>query len=119
MANVPTIHASDANTMSLPAHTPKPTSIDGQTESIATVWTSEDGLVETGVWECTAGTFTASRDGYDEVALILSGSATVVSDAGETVTLRPGSTFVTPAGWTGRWTVHETMRKVYVVRTIE
>jgi len=119
MTNVPTIHASDANTMLLPPHTPKPTSIDGQTESIATVWLSDDGLVETGVWECTAGTFTASRDGYDEVAIILSGSATVISDSGETVILGPSSTLVTPAGWTGQWTVHETMRKIYVVRTVK
>ncbi|MEY4899460.1 MAG: hypothetical protein RL294_1271 [Actinomycetota bacterium] len=118
MNAVPTIHAPDANAMPLPPHAPKPTSIDGQVESSAAMWKSEDGLAETGVWECTAGTFTASRDGYDEVAVILSGKATVVSDAGDTVVVGPGSTLITPAGWIGTWTVHENIRKVYVLRTI-
>lgn len=118
MEAIPTIHAPDANAMQLPPHAPKPTSIDGQTESSATIWMSGDGVTETGVWECTVGTFTASRDGYDEVAVILSGTATVTSDAGDVVHLGPGSTIVTPAGWTGTWIVHETMRKVYVLRTI-
>jgi len=118
MEFVPTIHANDANTLPLPPHVPKPTSIDGQTESSEVIWKSVDGIVETGVWECTAGTFTASRDGYDEVATILSGTATVVSSGGDTVDLGPGSTLVTPAGWTGTWTVHETMRKVFVLRTL-
>lgn len=115
---VPTIATPDANSMSLPAHVRKPTSLDGQTETSASTWTSPDGTVETGVWECTAGTFTATRDGYDEVATILSGTATVRSDAGETVDLGPGSTLVTPAGWTGVWTVHDTVRKVYVIRKL-
>jgi len=118
MQAVPTSHTPDANALPLPPHAPKPTSIDGQTESSSSTWTSDDGLVETGVWECTAGTFTASRDGYDEVAVILSGTATVTSDAGDTVVVGPGSTLVTPAGWTGTWTVHDAVRKVYVLRTI-
>jgi uncharacterized cupin superfamily protein len=117
MKSVPTVHETESNTMPLPPHAPKATSLDGQTESIASIWTSEDGVVETGVWECTPGVFTARRDGYDEVAVILSGSATVVSDAGETAELGPGSTLITPAGWTGTWTVHEQIRKVFVVRT--
>jgi uncharacterized cupin superfamily protein len=116
--SVPTIHSSNANSMPLPPHAPKPTSLDGQTESIASIWKSKDGSVETGVWECTPGTFTATRDGYDEVAHVVSGSATVTSGSGDVVSLVPGSTLVTPAGWTGSWTVHETMRKIYVVRTV-
>jgi uncharacterized cupin superfamily protein len=119
MESVPTVHAADVNTMPLPPHAPKPTSIDGQTESALTLWKSSDGVAETGVWECTAGNFTAARDGYDEVAVILSGTATVTSDLGEVVELGPGSTLVTPAGWTGTWTVHETIRKAYFIRTIQ
>jgi uncharacterized cupin superfamily protein len=118
MEAVPTTHVTDANTMPLPPRVPKPTSIDGQIESSESIWKSVDGVVETGVWECTAGTFTATRDGYDEVAIILSGTATVTSDAGDTVDLGPGSTLVTPAGWTGTWIVHEPVRKVYVLRTL-
>jgi uncharacterized protein len=115
---VPTIHSPNANALPLPPHAPKPTSLDGQTESALSIWKSVDGVAETGVWECTVGTFTASRDGYDEVAVILSGTATVTSETGDVVNLGPGSTLVTPAGWKGTWTVHETIRKVYFLRTL-
>lgn len=118
MDAIPAVHVPDVRTLSLPPHAPKPTSLDGQSESTAITWTSVDSVVESGVWECTAGTFTASRDGYDEVAVILAGTATVTSDAGDTAEVGPGSTLVTPAGWTGTWTVHQTIRKVYVLRTI-
>lgn len=118
MENPPTIVDSDALRLLLPPHTLKPTSIDGQTESSVTIWESSDGRVETGVWECVPGTFTAFRDGYDEIAHIVSGMATVTSNDGEVVELSPGSTLVTPAGWKGNWTIHETVRKVYVLRTI-
>lgn len=118
MSLLPTIADADALVLELPPHTPKPTSLDGQTESSATLWESEDGLLETGVWECTPGTFTAFRDGYDEIAHIVSGSATVESNDGAIVQLAPGSTLITPAGWKGTWIVHDTVRKVYVIRTL-
>lgn len=118
MSLPPTIADSDAMAMKLPPHSPKPTSLDGQTESSATVWESEDGRLESGVWECTPGTFTAFRDGYDEIAHIVSGSATVESNDGVVVELTSGSTLITPAGWKGTWIVHATVRKVYVIRTL-
>ena len=117
-SGVPTIHEADAASLTLPVATPKPTSLTGQTESSRTVWESPDGTVQLGVWECSPGTFTATREGYDEVAQILFGSATITTDEGQTCKLGPGSVFVTPAGWSGTWTVHETVRKTYVVRTI-
>ena len=118
MENPPTIVDLDAKRFVLPPHTPKPTSIDGQTEASASIWESSDGRVETGVWECTPGTVPAFRDGYDEVAHIVSGTATVTSNDGDVVQLSSGSTLVTPAGWKGTWTIHDTVRKVYVLRTI-
>ena len=119
MANdVPTIHEADAASLTLPVACPKPTSLTGQTESSLTLWESPDGRVQLGVWECSPGTFTATRDGYDEVAQILFGAATITTDEGQTCELGPGSVFVTPAGWSGTWTIHETVRKTYVIRTI-
>ena len=110
------ISLEDAATVTLPPHTAKPTSLTGQTESSVTLWESTDGLVEVGVWECTPGTFTAFRDGYDEIALIVSGTATVTGDDGETVNAEPGSTLVQANGWRGTWVVHETIRKTYILR---
>lgn len=114
-----TPHSPSSHELSLPTPQPKPTSLDGQLESSVDVWVSDDGLLETGVWECSPGTFTATRDGYDEVATILAGSATVVDSLGVTIEIGPGSVIVTPAGWTGTWTVHETLRKTYVLRTLK
>ncbi|MFB6959417.1 cupin domain-containing protein [Streptomyces sp. NPDC056309] len=107
----------DAASADLPPATPKPTSTTGQEETTLTLWQSPDGLVEVGVWECDPGHFTATRDGYDEVCQVLTGSATVRTEDGGDVELRPGATLAMPAGWRGTWQVHETLRKVYVVRT--
>ena len=115
---IPTIHEADAASLDLPPAAPKPTSSTGQTETSVTLWKSVDEAVELGVWECSPGTFTARRDGYDEVAQILFGAATVTTTDGHTVELGPGSVLVTPAGWTGTWTVHELIRKTYIIRTI-
>ncbi|HEX6015621.1 MAG TPA: cupin domain-containing protein [Geminicoccaceae bacterium] len=35
---------------------------------------------------------------------------------GETIEVAPGTIAFFPAGWSGRCTVHETVRKVYMVR---
>jgi uncharacterized cupin superfamily protein len=116
--SVATIGITDTSVLAMPEAKPKPTSTTGQFESVLEVWASADGAIETGYWECDPGTFTASRDGYDEVAQIICGTATVTGDDGAVVELGPGSTIVTPAGWTGTWRVHETMRKLYVIRNL-
>lgn len=71
--------------------------------------------LEVGVWEGTAGRFPARRDGYSEVCQILSGRATLHTDGGEPVELRAGDTIVMPTGWSGRWELHEPLRKLYVI----
>ncbi|WP_199836748.1 cupin domain-containing protein [Streptomyces sp. CB01373] len=107
----------DPASADLPPMAPKPTSTTGQRETTLTLWQSPDGVAEVGVWECDPGQFTATREGYDEVCQVLTGSATVRTEGGEDVELRPGATLAMPAGWRGTWQVHETLRKVYVLRT--
>jgi len=88
------LHAADS--ADLGARAPKPTTTTpGQEEAALTVWQTEGG--------------------YHEVCQILSGRATVTETGGEPVEIGPGDTLVTPAGWTGVWEVHETLRKTYVV----
>ena len=113
-----TVGITDTTSMAMPEGKPKPTSKTGQVESVLELWASSDGCIETGYWECDPGTFTATRNGYDEVAQIISGSATVTGDDGVVLELVAGSTIVTPAGWSGTWQVHETMRKLYVIRNL-
>jgi uncharacterized cupin superfamily protein len=51
------------------------------------------------------------------VFCVLSGHATLHIDNGPSFELVPGAMILTPSGVTGRWVVHETLRKAYVVIT--
>jgi uncharacterized cupin superfamily protein len=70
--------------------------------------------LEVGVWEHTAGTSTDVE--VDEVFVVLSGRATVTIDDGPTLELRAGVVGFLDAGARTTWTVHEPVRKVYVLR---
>ncbi|MDQ0471291.1 cupin domain-containing protein [Labrys wisconsinensis] len=95
---------------------PKPTSIEGdQHEAAKTLWTSPDGRLEIGVWECTPGRFTASRDENSETCHIVSGRASLHDKDGRTREVRAGEVLVLPKGWSGEWTIHETTRKLYIL----
>ncbi len=67
-----------------------------------------------GVWEHSPGVSTDVE--VDEVFVVLSGSATVEVDGGPTLQLGPGTVGVLPAGARTVWTVHATLRKVWVTR---
>jgi uncharacterized cupin superfamily protein len=113
-----TTHVSNASTAALGEPTPRDTPIAGTPhESSISTWT-HDGL-DVGVWECTPGEFTFKRDGYDEVFCVVSGRATLHIDGaygpGQSFELVPGSVILTPAGLTGRWVVHDTIRKAYTI----
>jgi uncharacterized cupin superfamily protein len=108
---------SDATTADPGKHILKSTSTTpGQTEVSQGLWDG-NGL-RTGIWEVTPGTFTSTRDGYNEICQILSGTATITESNGNSFDIGPGSLFVTPAGWEGTWTIHTTLRKMWVVQDI-
>jgi uncharacterized cupin superfamily protein len=108
---------SDATTAHPGEHSAKATSsTPGQTAVNMRVWDG-NGL-RTGIWEVTPGTFTSTREGYHEICQILSGKATITEADGTSFEVGPGSLFVTPVGWTGSWTVHETLRKTWVVQEV-
>jgi len=73
-----------------------------------TVW----GGSEVGVWEITPGTVTAVEEA--EVFIVLRGHATLRRGDGTTVELVAGSIGRLDEGEETSWTVHETLRKVYV-----
>lgn len=68
-----------------------------------------------GLWECKPGGFPVVRRPTTETVLILSGKGTITNDDGTKVPLEPGTWHTLPTGWTGRWDVHETLRKLYVI----
>lgn len=75
---------------------------------------SANGL-EIGVWEGTPGEFPAQRDGNSEICQILAGRATLHTDGADPIELHAGDTIIMPTGWTGRWELHEPLRKLYVI----
>ncbi len=72
-------------------------------------------FVECGVWEVTRGTFVGENIGFGEHMHVLKGRATIMNADGTTLELHPGISFVALPGWRGRWQVHETLRKIYVI----
>ncbi len=78
-------------------------------------FTSDDDHLLAGTWECEPGTSRWEFLERAEVIHVLSGRMTVHADDSDAVELSEGSSAVFPLGWCGTWTVHETLRKVFVV----
>ena len=70
-------------------------------------------VVERGVWEITPGVVADVE--ADEVFVVLSGRATIDFEGGPSLEVGPGDVAVLPEGAVTRWTVHETLRKIYQV----
>ena len=95
---------------------PKPTSVEGnQREAAKALWTSPDGTVEVGVWECTPGRFTADRSNTSELCHIISGHVEMRTQDGAVKELRAGDLLTLPQGWRGEWVLKKTTRKLYVM----
>lgn len=73
---------------------------------------TDDLLV--GVWQHGEGASTDVE--ADEVFVVLGGRATIEFDGGDPIDCAQGDVVMLPAGARTRWTVHETLRKVYVIR---
>lgn len=81
---------------------------------VRTTELTEDAAVAVGIWQHSPG---VSRDiEADEVFVVLSGRATIEVADGPTLEVGPGDVGMLAAGSRTVWTVHETLRKVYVVR---
>lgn len=81
--------------------------------SAAVLWESDDGRILRGVWECTPGVVTDVEQ--DEMFVILQGSATVEVEGGPVLELAPGVVGVLERGAHTRWTVRETVHKVFQI----
>jgi uncharacterized cupin superfamily protein len=74
-----------------------------------------DGANECGVWECTPGTW-ACHVTRAEFCHFLAGRCTYRAEDGSVLEIVPGTAAFFPEGWQGTCTVHETVRKVYMIR---
>jgi uncharacterized cupin superfamily protein len=81
-------------------------------------WTGFDAPddVRVGVWEAEPGGWRIVNRPDTETCHIVSGRATITDDAtGEKQEISAGDVIVFPLGWSGRWDVTETIRKVYSI----
>ena len=87
----------------------------GSEPLVSTKVHSPGNTLGAGLWECTPGTWHITRD-TSETFLVLSGKATLTNaDGSLRVQLVPGVWHTTPAGWSGKWEVLSTIRKMFVV----
>jgi len=77
-----------------------------------TIW--EAGEASSGIWQCEPGPSYWTLE-TNEVIHLVAGRMTVVRDGGEAVEIKAGDVAVFPRGWSGSWTIHETVRKVYAI----
>lgn len=70
--------------------------------------------IQVGVWECTPGGWAIVDRPNTEIIQVVSGRATLTDADGAVRDLAAGSVVVLPVGWSGRWDITETIRKVYV-----
>ena len=88
--------------------------VEGRPEvSERVMWSSADGRCHRGVWQHTPGVSTDVE--VDEMFVVVSGRATIEVEGGPTLEVGPGDVGILEAGARTRWTVHETLRKVFHV----
>ncbi|WP_020203723.1 MULTISPECIES: cupin domain-containing protein [Cupriavidus] len=68
----------------------------------------------TGLWECTPGSYERQVP-EAEVMHILAGSCVFTPSGGEPLRIKAGDTLFFPANTTGKWEIHEPLRKVFVI----
>ena len=75
------------------------------------LWESADGRQLRGIWQITPGVVTDTE--ADELFVVLAGRATIEFADGTKLDVGPGDAAILTEGARTRWTVHETLRKVY------
>jgi len=79
---------------------------------------SQDKLLSSGLWSCTAGRFRWEFS-WDEFVHILEGQVLITDADGSQITLAAGDTAHFPLGRSTEWHVPEFVRKAFTIRTTE
>ena len=86
----------------------------GHPETSVREFYSNDGI-DVGVWECTPGGWAIQNRPNTEICRIVSGRGIITDADGTERPLEAGTVLTLPKGWSGRWDITETLRKVYVI----
>ena len=93
-----------------------PTMLEGSSRTSGILLTRQpDRRAESGIWICTPGRWECHVTS-DEYCHFLSGSCTYVHESGEVIEIEPDTLAFFPKDWKGVCTVHEEVRKVYMIR---
>jgi len=110
--DLPPLSLSVADAVLAPDALDPATIVSGEPRT-ASVVLHEGAGIERGIWEITPGVVTDVE--VDELFVVLSGRATIEFQDGPALEVGPGDVVVLPEGAVTRWTVHETLRKVYQI----
>lgn len=93
-----------------------PTMLEGSSNTSGVLLTRQpDNRAESGIWICTPGKWFCHVTS-DEFCHFLDGRCTYVHEDGEVIEIEPDTASFFPKDWKGVCTVHETVRKVYMIR---
>lgn len=93
-----------------------PTMIEGASHTSGRViHKGPNGESECGLWVCTPGKWHCHVT-RDEFCHFLEGRCTYVHESGEVIEIAPDTAAFFPQDWKGTCTVHETIKKVYMIR---
>jgi len=93
-----------------------PTMIEGESHiSGILIHKGPEGQSECGVWNCTPGKWDCHVT-RDEFCHFLEGSCTYTGEDGQVIEVEPDTIAFFPEDWKGVCEVHETIRKVYMIR---
>lgn len=93
-----------------------PTMIEGQSRTSGKLLhKGPEGRSECGLWVCTPGKWRCHVT-RDEFCHFLEGRCTYVHESGEVIEIEPDTAAFFPRDWKGVCTVHETIKKVYMIR---
>ena len=93
-----------------------PTMIEGESRTSGLVlYKGPNGESETGIWICTPGYWNCHVTS-DEFCHFLLGRCTYTHESGEVIEIVPDTVAFFPKDWRGTCRVHETVRKVYMIR---
>ena len=94
-----------------------PTMIEGESRTSGVLLNKggANAEAESGVWVCTPG-YWECHVTSDEFCHFLDGRATYTHESGEIIEIEPDTAAFFPKDWKGTCRVHETVRKVYMIR---
>jgi len=113
--SVPTAIAADDDVLFGPLEPAGPrTGADSGAPTTAIRVLHDAGPLQVGIWECTPGGWAIERRTNTETIHVLAGRGRITDADGTVHELAPGVVMVLPTGWSGRWDITETLRKLYV-----